>query len=256
MALINLDKISGLVAANKLKKKDITHLSINIDGSDKAIILQKQPGPPTKQKRHNQGWWPENKKVEAATLYAATGSIPRTSELAKVPLQTLRRWLDEEWFLQTMHRVKREENFEVDRRFSKIVDKALTKIEERIEGGDYVYDIKRGVAAPVPMSGRDLAIVTGTVFDKRQLLRGEATKISAAVNSEEHLKKLAADFVKFVEEKRHKKEIVIEGEVDDNTTNSRWLPSGQQAGQELRKEQKQARGSETSQAGGVVQEAH
>jgi hypothetical protein len=62
------------------------------------------------------------------------------------------------------------------------------------------------------MSGRDLAIVTGTVFDKRQLIRGEATKIQAAQTSDQHLEKLAEKFAQFVTEKQKRVPVVVDVE--------------------------------------------
>jgi hypothetical protein len=165
----------------------------------KAVLAMGQPGKPIKQDRHNNGWWPEEKKLEVATLFAALGSVAKVAQLTKVPKNTVQRWTQEEWFLLTMQRVRREENLATDSKLSRIVDKALDKLMDRIETGDYVYDIKRGVAVQMPVSSRDLALVTGVVFDKRQLLRGEATKITAATNSEEHLKILAKKFEEYVQ---------------------------------------------------------
>lgn len=194
MALIDKDKLATALESKQFPEEAVTGLEY--DG--KAVVVAKQPGKPVKQKRHQKTWWPEEKRIEAATLYAAIGNIKRTADLAKVPYATLQRWVDEEWFLQILQRVKREENFETDRKFTSIVDKALAKLEERIEEGDYIYDIKRGMAVAVPMSGRDLSIVTGTLFDKRQLLRGEATQIKSAATNEEHLKELATKFAEYV----------------------------------------------------------
>jgi hypothetical protein len=172
----------------------------------KAVLAMGQPGKPIKREKHrtdgtkhNHGWWPEEKKLEVATLFAALGSVGKVASLTKVPKNTVQRWTQEEWFLQTITRVRREENLQTDAKLSKIVDKALDKLMDRIETGDYVYDIKRGVAVQMPVSSRDLALVTGVVFDKRQLLRGEATKITAATNSEEHLKVLARKFEEYVQ---------------------------------------------------------
>jgi hypothetical protein len=210
MALIDVNKLESYY-----KDKD-SGLRIDTPDGVKAITISGQPGPSAKSKRHKHNWWPEEKKLEAATLYVATGNYNRTSKLTKIPEKTIRRWALEDWWMQTIQRVRREESAVTDKKFSTIVDKALDKLQERIEGGDYVYDIRKGVAVPVPMSGRDLAIVTGTIFDKRQLLRGEATKITAGSTSEEHLKKLASEFTQFVQDKLAKKaEKVITGEVVD-----------------------------------------
>jgi hypothetical protein len=200
MALIDLNNLK----AAKYKDKD-TGLRLDTPEGTKAIIATGQPGKPRKTRRHNQGWWPDEKKIECCTLYAAMGNYRRVAELSKIPEHTIIRWSHEDWWLQTLQKVRREENIQTDKKFSTIVDKALTKLEERIEKGDYVYDIKRGCAMPVPVSARDLTIVTGTLFDKRQLLRGEATRISQAGTSEDHLKKLADQFAAYVKAKTEEK---------------------------------------------------
>lgn len=203
MALIDINKLDSYY-----KDKD-SGLRIDTPDGVKAITISGQPGVPAKRARHRHNWWPEEKKLEVATLYVATGNYGRTAQLTKVPEKTIRRWALEDWWMQTTQRVRREESAVTDKKFSTIVDKALDKLQERIEAGDYIYDIRKGCAVPVPMSGRDLAIVTGTIFDKRQLLRGEATKITASGTSEEHLKKLASEFTQFVKDKLEKREKVI-----------------------------------------------
>lgn len=202
MALVDVNKMDFYREKDTGLRLD----TVNKDGSTttQAILAMKQPGKPIKTKRHNQGWWPDEKRIEAATLFAALGNVKKVSEMTKIPEKTVFRWTQEEWWMQTITRVRREENATTDKKFTTIVDKALDKLMDRIDNGDMIYDIKRGVAVPVPVNARDLAIVTGTVFDKRQLLRGEATKITAAANSDEHLKKLAIQFEEFVKARTEK----------------------------------------------------
>lgn len=212
MALVDYDKVQHMVDSKAIKPEQVTGLTIEVAGEKKAILATKQSGSPVKKARHNQGWWPESKKIEAATLYAALGNVRRTALMAKVPISTLERWTNEDWFMQIMQRVKREENYETDRRFTAIVDKALTKIEERITEGDYVYDIRQGKAVPIPVSARDLTIVTGTLFDKRQLLRGEATQIKASATNDDHLRELATKFAEYVKAKE--KTVLVTGSTE------------------------------------------
>lgn len=199
-------------------------------GDRKYIVIGKQMGNtmrrttnPKRQERQltkKKTWWPEEKKVEAATLHVATGSLKRVSELTKVPLKTVERWADEDWWLSTQQRVKREAIEETDAKFSKLINKAVEKLQTAVEEGDYMYDIKRGTLVKVPMTGRDLALVTGVTFDKRQLLRGEATRITKVSDPEKHLAELAKRFAELVSNK----EKIIEGEVLDGSTE--LLPNG------------------------------
>lgn len=218
MALVKTSKVKTMVESGQLKPELVTGLVVTDpkDGVEKAIVIQGQRGERGKAPRHKKrhGWYSEDKKFEAATLYAAVGSVTQVAKLAKVPVNTVKSWTQEDWWARYLAQVRREHNEMMDGKITKVIDKALDKIMERIEEGDYVYDIKQGKAVAMPMSGRDLAIVTGTVFDKRQLIRGEATKIHAAQTSDAHLEKLAEKFAEFVTNKTKQKR-VVEGEVID-----------------------------------------
>lgn len=208
MALINRDKVKNLQEHIKIRDSGLTYMTE--DGKEKAIMVMAQQGQPAggrKSPNATKGrhrWHTDEKKIEVCTLYAAVGNAKKVAELTKVPEGTVTRWMTEDWWALTSQRIKREEGLVTDKKFSTIVDKALVKLEERIEKGDMMYDIKRGKVVPVEVSARDLAIVTGTIFDKRQLLRGEATKITSVSTSEEHLKQLATQFTTWVKEKQEK----------------------------------------------------
>lgn len=161
---------------------------------DKHIVATGQPGKPVKTARHNKKWWPDAKKIEAATLHAALGDLNKTATLTKIPLSVLKQWKNEDWWMSTQQQVRRDNLEKMDAAISNVLDGAINKIAENVEKGDSMYDIKRGTVVKVPMSGRDLAIVAGTLFDKRQLIRGEATKITKTEDQTAMLEKLAAKF--------------------------------------------------------------
>lgn len=220
MALYDRDKVQSMLASGQLKPEKLTGLVyMTKDGTEKEVVITGQKGKPSgySKTKKAHGWWSEEKKIEACTLHAATGNLSNVARLTKIPEGTLRKWKEEEWWMVCQSRIRREKNEEHDKKFTDIVDKALDKIVDRIENGDYMYDIKRGVAVPVPVSARDLSIVAGTIFDKRQLLRGEATKISKAVNTEEHLNMLADKFIAAVKQKGvgMREPVTLDNEIED-----------------------------------------
>lgn len=211
---LNPDKYTGLYyeepETGKRKYIVIAKQAGNVEGTTRSPRQERRVA------RKNKGWHPEAKKVEAATLHVAVGNLQRVSELTKVSIHTLRKWTDEPWWYSTQQRVKREAVEETDAKFTKLIDKAINKLEKAVEEGDYIYDIKKGTLVKIPMTGRDLAIVAGTTFDKRQLLRGEATKITKAPDTEKHLEDLAKRFAALVQDKMKPKEIEVQGEVLEN----------------------------------------
>lgn len=59
------------------------------------------------------------------------------------------------------------------------INQAIFQMTDRINNGDYVRDTKTGEIVRVPMKGKELAVSAAVVFDKRSLIRGDATSISS-----------------------------------------------------------------------------
>jgi transposase-like protein len=166
-----------------------TMTDYSLDG--KFITLDKKRGNSATGVRHS-----ESEKAHAAALYAVTRNMVEVSKITNINEKTLSRWKQEPWFGEIVDRVKKEHNEVLDAKFSKVLDKAAEEMQDRVENGDFVLT-KDGATVRVPVRARDLATVAGTLFDRRQLLRGEATSLSASVNPEEKLKQLWDKFEKF-----------------------------------------------------------
>ena len=95
--------------------------------------------------------------------------------------------------------VRLTENIEMDSKLSKIVDKSLDGVIDRIENGEFFYDQKTGQVRRKPASLRDVAKVSVDLLTKRELLRGNATerKETTQVSVTEQLKQLALEFAKW-----------------------------------------------------------
>ena len=171
---------------------------------------------------HEPGWWDKKKQLEAVTTYLATGSIAETSRIINVPYRTVQSWkLESEWWPKVVEEIQSGENQKVDQKMSRIIDKTLEKLVERIEDGDYMYDQKTGRMVKVPLKARDLERITSGLFDKRQLIRKQPTNIkSDPSNQADRLLKLAEQFASFAagKEKEEPKEIVDEYIVDGEWT--------------------------------------
>lgn len=144
------------------------------------------------------GIYPEEKRIEAVAIYAATGNIRTTAELSKVSETHLRKWRKEDWFQDLLREIRQENNDKIDVKFTEIVELALDGLKERLINGDHQV-LKDGTIVRKPISARDLSIVSAINVDKRQLLRGEATSRSESVGRVEdkavdRLEKLAETF--------------------------------------------------------------
>ena len=146
-------------------------------------------------KKH--GWFPEEKRIEVATLFAA--GVINSQELAKltgINDNTIRAWKTKDWWTDLLERIHVAHDQETVSKFTKIVDKSLEVIEDRLDAGDYVIT-KKGEVKRKPVSMRDAASVASTVVDKRQLLRGKPTSRSETISTDKRLENLAKEFAKF-----------------------------------------------------------
>jgi hypothetical protein len=170
-----------------------------------------------KTKPHELGHWSEKKKLEAVTTYLALGNLNETSKVINVPLPTLSKWKQSAWWKELVDDIQSGDNQKADNKMSKVIDRALDIIVERLEQGDYQYDQKTGKLVKVPLKARDLERISSGLFDKRQLLRKQPTNIKAdTLTQTDRLLQLAEQFAKFAGQKVEEKVIneYIEGEYD------------------------------------------
>ena len=102
--------------------------------------------------------------------YFETGIIKESSNRTGVPYETAKHWHRSSWFQEDLARMQDAANKAADKRISKLIEKSLAQIDDRIEFGEErltkdgeIIRVKAGLAA--------LTIATGTLFDKRQILR-------------------------------------------------------------------------------------
>ena len=164
-------------------------------------------------KKH--GWWPEEKRIEVASLYAA--GVVSSRDLARltgVPDTAIRTWRTQDWWPELLEKIHSTADNDIVSKFTKIVDTSLEVIQDRLINGDHIYNKKTGEIHRKPVSMRDTAAVTNTIVDKRQLLRGKATSRTEKVSVDARLLKLAEEFKRFTEAKEitpEVKEITLEG---------------------------------------------
>ena len=167
-----------------------------------------------KTKAHQPGHWKEAKRIEAVTFYLSTGSVSETSKILGIPLKTVEGWKTQEWWKDLVAKIRAEEDQQLDAKTSKIIDKALEQLVDRLENGEHVYDQKTGKIKRMPAKLRDVNTTFNNLLDKRQLLRNKPTKIIEQQSTAIQLQNLADSFAKFVNKtvKELPTEHYIEGE--------------------------------------------
>ncbi len=198
------------------KTKDIgLHRETGLFYNGEEIIIGKRRGrPPRRIYNPENGWWSQEKKVEACTLYAALGSVADVSRLTEVPENVIRGWKTEQWWIDVSQQVIKEDDDELSTRFTNVVKLALKQLEDKLQNGNTVLNMKTGEKIQVPLTAADLTKVASAMTDKRQIIQGKPTSRTETVSSDDRLKKLAAQFEKFTKAKEVQ-QTPIEGELGD-----------------------------------------
>jgi hypothetical protein len=82
-----------------------------------------------------------------------------------------------------------------------VLDNSLTHIVDRLDNGDYLWDVRKSKLVRKPIDTKVLSNLFNTLVHRRQLIRGEPTNITSQVAVDDRLKLLAQQFEKFANAK-------------------------------------------------------
>jgi len=161
--------------------------------------------------------WPIEKRIEVVSQYLVLGNMKLVSATTGVSYDLIREWKGKPWWVELEAEIRASQNIEMDTKLSKIVDKSLDAVLDRVENGDFIYDQKSGEIRRRPVALRDVHRVSVDMISKQDLIRkgvsdrGEDSKISV----EEQLKMLAQNFAKWVTDAEKEKKTIDLVEVED-----------------------------------------
>ena len=140
------------------------------------------------------------KKIEVVTSYLALGKAPMVEALTGVPRQTIRQWKCQPWWKDLEHEIRQEDDYELDAKTSKVIDRTLDVVMDRLENGDFILDSRSGSIKRVPVKMKDAHRVTVDMIDKRNLIRGKPTSITQKVAVEDVMANLANQFKEWAQQ--------------------------------------------------------
>lgn len=161
-------------------------------------------------KKDASGEWTWETKVDVLTAISTVGNLREVSRLTKVPLNTIMVWRKQPWYDQLNAEIKQSEREETGSKLQRIVRKAIEKVEDRLENGDWVLNNKTGQVVRKPVGMRDASNVLKDVLDKQIKLETLQIQEKVVVQSvPDLLKTLAAEFAKFNRKQNNKDAIDI-----------------------------------------------
>lgn len=137
-------------------------------------------------------------KIKAAVSYLLCGSATKAAKAAGISKPTILDWKNNsEWWPYLLAHLKEKHDEDLEARTTQILTQALDQVEDRIVNGDTIMNYKTGEMEYKPISGKEMTIIFGTLYDKRQLMRREPTAISDNKSEDERLKHLMQEFIRF-----------------------------------------------------------
>jgi len=157
----------------------------------------------------NSRYKPEQ-RLAAIVAWLTTQSDYEASRMTGIPASTIKTWRNYAiWWRDQLNMIKADRQEELDARLSQLINKTTREIEDRLDNGEEVI-YKDGQVQRKKVGARDLAIIAGTLYDKRALIRGDATSISSTNGTNDAMKTLEKRFEDMAKQLQAK---TIDGEV-------------------------------------------
>jgi hypothetical protein len=150
---------------------------------------------------HNpHGRWTPEKKFEAVESWLLYGNLRLTSATLGIGYSTLKAWKNAEWWRDLEREIQAGARIKQMGSISKIVDRGLEVISDRLENGEVVLDQKSGALVRRPVALRDAGGVVSNLMQRQSILEKQASdEFSSESNKtiQEQLQLLANEFAKF-----------------------------------------------------------
>jgi hypothetical protein len=155
-----------------------------------------------------QSHWSEKQKLQAVTNYMVVGHWAVVSDTTGVPIDTLKKWKQQDWWKQYEEEVRRAGNLELGGKLSRIREKALAVVQDRLEHGDMKINPDTGKISRIPVNAKNASEIAIKVIDREILLQKLEEK--PIVNEEQFGDRLKAIEEHLKSGSKSKKPLVID----------------------------------------------
>lgn len=169
---------------------------------------------------HKPGYkFPVEKRIEVVTKWLALGNMRLVADLTGVSYQLCRMWKQEPWWAELVAEVKASKAQVLDTKLSKIVDKSLETIADRLENGDVIFNNKTGTVMRKEVSLKDATKVATDLLTRQSVIQKQETEQTVQQDNgtiKDQLAMLAAEFAKFNKRDNSKAQTIAYTESTDD----------------------------------------
>lgn len=114
--------------------------------------------------------WPVEKKIEAVTTFLALGNLRQVAAVTGVSYGMIKQWRLQPWWKDLEAEIIASRRVLQANKLSKIVDKSLDVIDDRLQNGDFVYNNKTGDVFRKPVGLRDATGAANALMQRQAIL--------------------------------------------------------------------------------------
>lgn len=165
-----------------------------MDISDKALLMKRD----LSHEKHKM--FPPEKRIEVVTKWMALGNMRLVSELTGVSYGLCRIWKQQPWWADLVNEIRASRDIQVDNKLSKLVDRSLDIISDRLDNGNIVWNKKVGEYDRVPVNLKDTNKVANDLLNqqlnlsKKKVIESQADQKKTV---QDQIAMLAQEFAKF-----------------------------------------------------------
>lgn len=160
--------------------------------SDKSLRISRVGIPHAKN-----ATWPVEKKIEAVTTHLALGNLRQVAAVTGVSYGMIKQWRSMPWWKDLEAEIIASRRVTQVNKLSKIVDKSLDVIDDRLENGDFIYNNKSGKVIRKPVNLKDATSAANALMQRAAIiekLNRDEVIADTAVSIHDQLKNLAEQF--------------------------------------------------------------
>jgi hypothetical protein len=121
-------------------------------------------------------------EVAACHFYMNTGNMAATARRFNTTIYEVKKLMAQVWWQDECARVRSESKVKIDAGFTRLVEKGIALLEDRLDNGEITRIVMDKDGNPVikraQMRAIDIARITDMAFMKRQLVRNEPTVVA------------------------------------------------------------------------------
>lgn len=153
------------------------------------------------------------KKYSVVAIYLQTGGLRDTEAKTGVPSSTIDAWRKTQWWPDLVNQIKSADATQMDNKLSRLVNKALGVVEDRLDNGELVLNNKTGEMVRKPVGIRDATRAASELIQRQINLNKNMNEIEVKRETiQETLTALAKEFAKIYNKKQDTVEMAEEVE--------------------------------------------